>query len=308
MPFLSHGPHRFRYEIEGPANAPVYLLVNGLTQYAELWTAYREALVARQFRIATFDLLGQGASDKPRLFITQDDQVAALRLLIDELGDAPVFLSGISFGGLIALRYAILHGDRLAGLVPMSCFAELSPQLLLIGNALRTGLILGGTGYLQDILLPMNLSNQWLEPLLDKLDSVKRQGWLVNDVYALQNLMESFLDFEPLTPQLASIGVPTMILNGEFDFLTPRALHETLRVHIPDSSLVIIPRGYHAFTLEKPALTADLLARFAEDVLAGRWQGNKAVWIAPEEAGGALTPFPAGYDHLRAIPTQGATA
>ena len=308
MPFLSHGPHRFRYEIEGPANAPVYVLVNGLTQYAELWAAYREALVARQFRVATFDLLGQGASDKPRLFITQDDQVAALGLLIDELGDAPVFLSGISFGGLIALRYAILHGDRLAGLVPMSCFAELSPQLLLLGNALRTGLILGGTGYLQDILLPMNLSNQWLEPLLDKLDSVKRQGWLVNDVYALQNLMESFLDFEPLTPQLASIGVPTMILNGEFDFLTPRALHETLRVHIPDSSLVIIPRGYHAFTLEKPALTADLLARFAEDVLAGRWRGNKAVWIAPEEAGGALTPFPAGYDHLRAIPTQGATA
>jgi 3-oxoadipate enol-lactonase len=308
MPFLSHGPHRFRYEIEGPANAPVYVLVNGLTQYAELWTAYREALVARQFRIATFDLLGQGASDKPRLFIAQDDQVAALRLLIDELGDAPVFLSGISFGGLIALRYAISHGDRLAGLVPMSCFAELSPQLQLIGNALRTGLILGGTGYLQDMLLPMNLSNQWLEPLLDKLDSVKRQGWLVNDVYALQNLMESFLDFEPLTPQLASIGVPTMILNGEFDFLTPRALHETLRVHIPDSSLVIIPRGYHAFTLEKPALTADLLARFAEDVLAGRWQGNKAVWIAPEEAGGALTPFPAGYDHLRAIPTKGATA
>jgi pimeloyl-ACP methyl ester carboxylesterase len=187
----------------------------------------------------------------------------------------------------------------------MSCFAELSPQLLLLGNAMRIGLILGGTSYLQDLLLPMNLSDQWLKPLLDKLDSVKRQGWLVNDVYALQNLMESFLDFEPLTPQLSSIGVPTMILNGEYDFLTPRALHETLRVQIPDSSLVIIPRAYHAFTLEKPALTADLLARFAEDVLAGRWQGNKAVWIAPEEAGGELAPFPAGYDHLRAIPMPG---
>ncbi|WP_245283875.1 alpha/beta fold hydrolase [Bradyrhizobium sp. Cp5.3] len=45
--------------------------------------------------------------------------------------------------------------------------------------------------------------------------------------------MESFLDFKPLTPQLSSITVPTMILNGEFDFLTPRALHETLRVEIP---------------------------------------------------------------------------
>ena len=306
MPFLSHGAYRIRYELEGPASAPAYVLVNGLTQYAELWAAYRAALVARQFRVATFDLLGQGASDKPALFISQDDQVTALHLLIGELGEGPIFLSGISFGGLIALRYAISYGERLAGLVPMSCFAELPPQLLLLGNALRTGLILGGTSYLQDLLLPMNVSNEWLGPVLGKLDTVKRQGWLVNDVYALQNLMESFLDFKPLTPQLSSIGVPTMILNGEFDFLTPRALHETLRVHIPDSSLVIIPRAYHAFTLEKPALTADLLARFAEGVLAGRWQGNKSVWIAPEQAGGELVPFPAGYDHLRAIPVPGA--
>src|SRR5260370_19528743 len=148
----------------------------------------------------------------------------------------------------------------------MSGLGELAPQLLLLGNAMRAGLILGGTSYLQDLLLPMNLSDQWLKPLLDKLDSVKRQGWLVNDVYALQNLMDSFLDFEPLTPQLASIGAPTMILNGEFDFLTPRALHETLRVHIPNSSLVIIPNAYQPFTLDKQPLTADLLAPLADDV------------------------------------------
>ena len=107
MPFLSHGAYRIRYELEGPARAPAYVLVNGLTQYAELWAAYRAALVARQFRVATFDLLGQGASDKPALFISQDDQVTALHLLIGELGEGPIFLSGISFGGLIALRYAI---------------------------------------------------------------------------------------------------------------------------------------------------------------------------------------------------------
>ena len=307
MPFLAHGPYRIRYELDGPAGAPSYVLVNGLTQYAELWSGYRDALIARGFRVATFDLLGQGESDKPALFISQDDQVGSLHRLIGELGDGPVFLSGISFGGLIALRYAIAHGERLSGLVPMSCFAELPPQLFLLGNALRTALVLGGTGYLQDLLLPMNVSDEWLRPVLDKLDSVKRQGWLVNDVYALQNLMESFLGFEPLTPQLSSIAVPTMILNGEFDFLTPRPLHETLRVQIPNSSLVIIPRAYHAFTLEKPALTADLLARFAEDVLAKRWQGNKAVWIAPENAGGELSPFPAGYDHLRAVPVEGAS-
>src|SRR4051794_20165017 len=203
MQFLTHGSHRIGYELDGPNSAPAYVLVNGLTQYSELWTVHRDALTGKGFRVATFDLLGQGASDKPELFISQDDQVEALRLLIGELGDCPVFLCGISFGGLIALRYAIEHGEKLAGLVPMSTFAELSPQLMLLGNALRTGLILGGTSYLQDLLLPMNLSDAWLKPLLGNLDAVKRQGWLVNDVYALQNLMESFLDFKPLTPQTA---------------------------------------------------------------------------------------------------------
>src|ERR1700736_4153494 len=104
MPFLTHGSYRIRYELAGPQDRPAYVFVNGLTQYAALWTDYRDALVARQFRVATFDLLGQGDSDKPSLFIRQDDQVAALHLLIEQLGDGPIFLSGISFGGLIALR------------------------------------------------------------------------------------------------------------------------------------------------------------------------------------------------------------
>ncbi len=308
MAYLSYGSHTIRYELSGPETGPAYVLVNGLTQYAELWSAYRDALVAKHFRVVTFDLLGQGESDKPSLFISQDDHVAVLRLLIDRLGDGPIFLAGISFGGLVALRYAIEHGNTLAGLVPMSTFAELSPQLFLLGNAMRTGLILGGTSYLQDMLLPINLSDAWLEPLLKNLEAVKRQGWLVNDVYALQNLMESFMDFEPLTPRLGAIRIPTMILNGEFDFLTPRALHDSLRTHIPDSALIIIPRAYHAFTLEKAALTADLLARFAADVMAKQWKGGGSVWIAPDEAGGEIVPFPAGYDHLRAIPVRtGAT-
>jgi 3-oxoadipate enol-lactonase len=126
----------------------------------------------------------------------------------------------------------------------------------------------------------------------------------LNDVYALQNLMESFLDFEPMTPQLSSIRVPTMVLNGEFDFLTPRSLQESLRVHIPDSELVFVPRAYHAFTLEKPVLTADYFARFARDVMAGRWHGKQTIWIGPEEAGGDFTPFPTDFDHMRAIPAR----
>ncbi len=116
--------------------------------------------------------------------------------------------------------------------------------------------------------------------------------------------MELFLDFQPLTPRLHAIKVPTMILNGEFDFLTPRLLHETLRTHIKDSALVIVPRSYHAFTLEKPELTAWLLTRFTQDVLDGNWTGGGTVWLAPEQPGEVMIRFPDDFDHLRAVPVR----
>jgi 3-oxoadipate enol-lactonase len=304
MPWLACKSRRIHYELSGPENGPVCVLVNGLTQYIKLWMPFRDGLVARGFRVASYDMLGQGQSDKPRLFIEQADQVDVLRDLIAELGPGPVFVGGISFGGVIALRYAIEHPNTIAGLVPMSSFAEIPPQLMRLGTAMRTALILGGTTYLQDLLFPMNFSNAWLEAKADIIGLATYRGWLINDVYALQNLMESFLTFEPFTAKLSSIDAPTMILTGEFDFLTPRPLQDSLRANIPDSALVIIPRAYHAFTLEKAELAAYLMARFAEDVMAGRWHGKKTVWVAPEEVGGELTPFPAGFDHLRSIPVR----
>jgi 3-oxoadipate enol-lactonase len=304
MPWLACNSRRIHYELAGPADGPACVLINGLTQYVRLWHPLRDALVARGLQVASFDMLGQGQSDKPSLFIHQDDQVAVLGELIATLGERPIFVAGISFGAVIALRYAIAHGHTIAGVVPMSGFAEIPAQLYMLGTALRTALILGGTTFLQDLLFPMNFSGEWLESKRDLIDIARHRGWLVNDVYALQNLMESFLDFEPLTPQLASIRTPTMILTGEFDFLTPRPLQETLRVHIPDSALVIVQRAYHAFTLEKPELTAHLLTRFAEDVMGGRWRGKGTIWLAPEEVGGDFVPFPAGFDHMRAIPVR----
>lgn len=300
------GGRRLSWRIDGPMEAPVFVLVNGLTQYAELWAMHRNALMAQGFRVATFDLFGQGQSEKPALFIDQADQVAALQAIIDATGAPRVFVAGISFGGLIALRHAIGHPDRLHGLVLMSTFATLSPQLLLLGTALLKGLALGGISYLQDLLLPMNLSDEWLGPRLAQLDEVKRAGLIGNDLFALQNLIESFLDFQPLLPDLGRIGCPTLILNGEHDFLTPRRLHDELRRGIPDSELVIIQHAYHAFTLEQPALTASLLAGFARDVLAEGWRqsgrGGQRVAIAPGQPDGTILPFPAGFDHLRAIP------
>jgi len=64
------GAYRIRYEPDGPESGPAYMLVNGLTLYAERWRGYRDALIAKNFRVLTFDIPEQGESDKPSLSST----------------------------------------------------------------------------------------------------------------------------------------------------------------------------------------------------------------------------------------------
>ena len=108
-----------------------------------------------------------------------------------------------------------------------------------------------------------------------------------------------------MTPLLHNIQVPTLILNGEFDFFTPRICHEILRREISSSRLVIMPNAYHAFTLEMPALTLRQIEHFLQQVTQNQWPGDQSVWIAEEnpESAELLRPFEG--DWLRAIPMPG---
>ena len=62
MPWLACKSRRIHYEQAGPEDGPACVLVNGLTQYLKLWIPFRDALVARGFRVASYDMLGQGTS------------------------------------------------------------------------------------------------------------------------------------------------------------------------------------------------------------------------------------------------------
>jgi hypothetical protein len=151
------------------------------------------------------------------------------------------------------------------------------------------------------MLYPMNMSSAWIAANRDRIPAMKRAGYIGNDGYAMQNLMESFASFKPLTPELHRIKVPTLILNGEFDFFTPRECHEVIRKNIANSRLVIIPRAYHAFTLEMPAITMRQIAVFLDQVAGKTWQGDQSVWIASEDPDAAEPCLQCAGDWLRAV-------
>ena len=104
----------------GPEGGPACVLVNGLT------IPFRDALVARGFRVASYDMLGQGQSGKPRLFIEQHEEVEVLRNLIGSLETRPVFVGGISFGGAdcLALRHRASRHYRRWPLITLAQVGE----------------------------------------------------------------------------------------------------------------------------------------------------------------------------------------
>ncbi|NCC41577.1 MAG: alpha/beta hydrolase [Gammaproteobacteria bacterium] len=301
MPRTQCGPHHIHYELAGEPGRPVIVFLNGLTQNARLWEDYAAFFVPRGYRVLAYDMLGQGRSSKPIIDIKLSSHADILDRLLDRLEIETIHLAGISFGGIVALDFAIRHGCRLQSLAVMSTFAELTPQLKLLGTVMLQGLTEVGMPFLQQMLYPMNMSSAWIDANRERIPAMMRSGYIGNDAYAMQNLMESFVEFEPLTPGLSGIEVPTLIMNGEHDFFTPRECHELIRRHVKSSRLLIIQQAYHAFTLEKPAVTMQQLAVFLSQVTDGSWQGDQGVWVASDDPAAAQQWLPCSGDWMRAI-------
>jgi 3-oxoadipate enol-lactonase len=299
--FLQVEDHRVRYELVGEKNPVTLVFVNGLTQAAHLWGAYVPRFVEKGFCVLTFDMLGQGESDKPVLSFDFDRQARTMSALIQKLGIERPFVAGISFGGAVALRYAILFPDRLRGLVAMGAFSELDGRLKWIGENLYVGLASVGTDYIQNWFMAFNFSSRWLEENAGAIPAMKRRGYSLNDQYALQNLMESVAKCSSFSHELPKIQVPSLILNGEYDYITHRGLHDILRAGIPRSRLVIIQHACHAFTLEYPEITIRLINDFMEKVLKDEWAGDQTTWVANDDPTGEPLYLPVLGDPLRAI-------
>jgi pimeloyl-ACP methyl ester carboxylesterase len=106
------------YELAGPEDGEVVVLVHGFSVPFYIWDANFSALVDAGFRVLRYDLFGRGYSDRPHARYDQ----AFFDLQLTELLDAleitrPVNLVGLSMGGLIVVVFADRHPERVKRLV-----------------------------------------------------------------------------------------------------------------------------------------------------------------------------------------------
>src|SRR5918998_3371890 len=103
-----HG-HRVRYLTAG--SGPPLVLVHGITSSADTWAAAMRGL-AREHTVIAPDLLGHGASAKPRGDYSLGAYASGIRDLLAALGHDRVTVVGHSLGGGVAMQFAYQFPER----------------------------------------------------------------------------------------------------------------------------------------------------------------------------------------------------
>ncbi len=304
MPTVKYRGYDVYYEYYGKTSQPTIVFVNGLSMRTNHWEPFVKLLSAQNISVLLYDMLGQGSSSKPVLGTNFSENADAISQVMAEIGVDEAYIAGISFGGVVAEEFAFRYPEKTKGLIPISTFSEFDGQLKMHSENLHMAMTqIGFEGYL-NLLLPLNFTSKYLENMEEILKVSKRLSSLSLDVYGIQNLMESLKDFTSITEDIKNITAPTLILNGEFDFFTPRHLHDIIRKSIKNSKLMIIQHYSHAFTLEIPDISCRIIIEFINQVEDGSWVGDQSVWIAEDDIDSDVVAYPCENSCLRFIPPQ----
>lgn len=213
-----------------------------------MWTP--QAAIAN-VRLLGPDLPGFGAS--PVAESTVDTMADAIAHWLDELTiDEPVVLGGCSMGGYVALAFARRHAARLRGLLLVDTKAEPDDD---DGKANRNKMIDGAAtltaASVIDGMIPKALCDLTRSTRPDVVAEVRRLGAAqsVAGIVAAQRMMR---DRPDARPSLAAIRVPTLVVVGEHDAITPPTVATAMAAAIPGSRLAILPSAGHLPNLEVP--------------------------------------------------------
>jgi 3-oxoadipate enol-lactonase len=209
------------------------------------------------------DLRGMGQSDAPDLGYGMGIYAADLAALLDVIGVDEVILCGLSMGGYIAFEFLRNWRSRVRGLVLMDTRAEAdSAEAARARDASAAVAREGGAAAVADAMLPKVLSSQTVARHPEIVERVRRlmARTAVPGIVGALASMRDRPDSESLLPTLA--GLPTLIIVGEADSLTPPENARAMAQAIPGARLVIIPDAGHLPPVEQPAGTTAVLQEF----------------------------------------------
>lgn len=257
------------YQVAGPDDAPLVVLVHGFSVPYFIWDPTFDFLVRSGFRVLRYDLLGRGFSERPAVPYGIDLFVAQLGNLLDALGmDAPVSLLGLSMGGPITAAFTARHPQRVARLglidpaggaaIAFPWFLRLLSAAPALGERLFT--LVGEERLVQSI------ASDFFDPSLVAAFVARYRPQMAYRGFVraiLSTIREGMLgDFSETYRRVGALGVPVLLLWGKHDTTVPVAHSQILRTAMPQAQFHLIPRSGHIPHYERPESVNPLLADF----------------------------------------------
>lgn len=247
----------------GTTGVPL-LLVHGFPLDHRMWCGQLDGL-GDIARVVALDLPGFGGTppDSDDGTATRMDAFADHVLaLADALGFSTFVVGGLSMGGYVALAVARRRPERLSGLLLFDTRAEPdSDEARPAREELAIRVLAQGVEGLVD-----EFSARLLAPrtLAERPHVVRAIGEMIRSASAVGVAAASRgMALRPdARPHLAAIRVPTLVVGGEEDRVTPPETIEKLAAAIPGAECLIVPGAGHLAPLEEPRLVNAGLRRF----------------------------------------------
>jgi 3-oxoadipate enol-lactonase len=271
---------RIHYKVTGRPTGPPVLLIQGLGADKHGWDLQRLGL-AWTHRTIAFDNRGAGRSDKPYGAYSLEQMADDTAAVLDHAGVDSAHVVGASMGGVIAQLLALRHPERVRSLT-LACTAcqhhawrrELLAEWAEIAQTRGMGAMTAAAA--RWTIGPRSFRRVspavgWLGPLA-----------LSRPPHAFAAQVVAILSLsDDLRNHLSEITVPTMVMVGNQDILTPRGDAEELAERIPTAELVVISGAAHGLMVEHAStynrVLLDFLAR-AEKA----WQARAAAPAAAD--------------------------
>jgi pimeloyl-ACP methyl ester carboxylesterase len=245
------------YETCGKGPQAIVLIHDGVINSAsfdDMWP-----ILCRDFRVVRYDRRGYGKSPAAKApYSPQEDLAAVMRAA----GLDHASLVGFSFGGGLAVSYAIGHPEQVDRLV--------------ISGASLNGFKVSKnfTGRITKVMLPMVIGNMdavianasketWIMAPGNDAARVKIAALIKASPQDLRHQMKDPIKGWPSDlPRMPDLKVPTLIMTGDHDIADNQAQSGAAQVLIPGSRRIVVEDAGHLMQMEHPKEVADLIADF----------------------------------------------
>ena len=244
-------------------SGPDLVLLHAFPSCHELWLQAAERL-AQRYRVTLYDLRGLGNTPPGSNIIRMSDHAADLEKICKQVGIQKAVFAGSSIGGYILFEFWRTFRDRVRALVLCDTRSTADTDEART-TRLRSAeeVLQRGTAQFIEANLQKLLGETTRRNRIDIVDTA-RHTMRLSTPAGIAAVQRGMAERPDSTPTLATIDVPTLVLGGEEDTVTPLAEMRGLQSRIAGSTFVPITRAGHLAVFENTAESTKAIRGFLD--------------------------------------------